>query len=210
MNRKIGILGGTFNPVHNGHLNIAEGFRQRLGLDLVLLMPVWEPPHKSPELLLPGETRLHMCRLACEGKDWLQASEIEIRRRGKSYTGDTVEALHAKEPSDRLFLLMGADMFLTLETWRGFDRIVRLAELCGAARHDGELADLKRCAAHLTQAYDAHCHVESIPVVELSSTHIREKLVSGSDEDLKPLLPPGVARYIRENGLYGGAAAENS
>ena len=124
---KTGICGGTFNPIHNGHLHIVEEFRRGLGLDRVLLIPTRVPPHKAaPDLASAGE-RFAMCRLAAQGKPWLELSDIEMRREGKSYTAETLEELSALYPQDQFYLLMGEDMFLTLGRWYRPETIFSLA-----------------------------------------------------------------------------------
>ena len=200
MREKIGVFGGTFNPVHNGHLNMAEGFFRHLGLDRVLMIPVWSPPHKSAAELIDAPLRLEMCRLAARARPWLEISDLEIRRQGKSYTVDTLRELSAAYPQASFYLLMGADMFRTMEQWRGFREIIRDATLCCAARHEGELCGMKRFAQELGEKYHALCRVENIPVLELSSTEIRERLAAGGD--VNGCVPPEVLSFIRENGLY--------
>ena len=124
---KTGIYGGTFNPIHNGHLHIVEEFRRGLGLDRVLLIPTRVPPHKAaPDLASAGE-RFAMCRLAAQGKPWLELSDIEMRREGKSYTAETLEELSVLYPQDQFYLLMGEDMFLTLGRWYRPETIFSLA-----------------------------------------------------------------------------------
>lgn len=201
MRKKIGIFGGTFNPIHNGHIHLADGFRQKLGLDCILVIPVWSPPHKSGEEIIPGEARLEMCRLACSDKDWLVVSDIEVLRKGKSYTIDTINALSVLYKDADFYLLMGADMFVTLESWRGFGEIAHKAALCCVSRHDGELNRLNEYAEKLKKCYSAQCFVENIPVVEVSSTEIRDKLSKGIGTD--SLIPAGVLNYIKKNRLYG-------
>ena len=127
---KTGIYGGTFNPIHNGHLHIVEEFRRGLGLDRVLLIPTRVPPHKAaPDLASAGE-RFAMCRLAAQGKPWLELSDIEMRREGKSYTAETLEELSVLYPQDQFYLLMGEDMFLTLGRWYRPETIFSLASVC--------------------------------------------------------------------------------
>ena len=131
---KTGIYGGTFNPIHNGHLHIVEEFRRGLGLDRVLLIPTRVPPHKAaPDLASAGE-RFAMCRLAAQGKPWLELSDIEMRREGKSYTAETLEELSALYPQDQFYLLMGEDMFLTLGRWYRPETIFSLASVCTTPR----------------------------------------------------------------------------
>lgn len=198
--RKIGIFGGTFNPPHNGHIHLAEGFLQTLGLDFMLMMPVWSPPHKSSEGMAPGPDRLAMCRLACQDRPGLLVSDIELNRRGKSYTCDTIRELKTVYPDDRLYLTMGADMFVTLESWNRFPYIAANAALCCAARHPGEKEKLEKTAAVLRDKYGAECFVADIPVKEVSSTQVRETLAGGST--VSCLVPGPVLGYIKQKGLY--------
>lgn len=199
---KIGVLGGSFNPVHNGHMSMARGFLKRLGLSCVLLIPVWSPPHKSARGLAPASERLAMCRLACEGEPRIEACPIEIERGGVSYTADTLAALAQRYPRARFYLITGADMFLTLESWRNFPEIARRAVLCACARREGELAALRAQAEKLTRLYGASCRVEDLPVREVSSTQVRALLEQGGGA--QGLLPPEVERYIAARGLYRG------
>ena len=203
---KIGVLGGTFNPIHNGHIRLATAFRDRLALDRVLLVPVNTPPHKHGSMMQPGPDRLAMCRLAAAGQPGLEASDIELRRGGKSYTVDTLRALHARYPAARLYFLMGADMFLTLEDWRKFPAIAGLAVLCTLPREPDEGRLLHEYAAKLTRRYGAECVVADIPPMELSSTRVRAQLAECGAAP--GLLPPAVEVYIRKNGLYRPAAGE--
>lgn len=197
---RIGILGGTFNPVHNGHLHLARAFRERLALTRVLLIPTHQPPHKRAPGLMPARTRLEMCALAAQEEPGVGVSDIEIRRGGTSYTVDTLRELSALYPEARLFFIMGADMFLTFEKWKDFDRIAALADLCATARTAGGTEDLTACARRYTKLYGARCHVENVPVLEISSTQIRARIASGAD--LRGLVPDAVANYIRRHGLY--------
>lgn len=203
---RIGVLGGTFNPVHNGHIHLAESFGRLLALDRVLLVPVNSPPHKRATMMQDARHRLAMCRIAVKGRPLLQVSDIELTRGGTSYTVDTLRALSGRYPGVRLYFIMGADMFLTLEAWRNFPEIARLAVLCSSPRLPGQAAELRRYARQLAERYGAQCDIEDVPVMEVSSTQIREALASDGAADT--LLPPGVADYIRENGLYRPCLAE--
>lgn len=199
---RIGIFGGTFNPVHCGHIHLAEGFLQRLRLDRVLFIPVWSPPHKHSTGLVAAEHRINMCRLACENP-LFSVDNIEIKRGGKSYSADTVDEIQRNCPDARLYFIMGADMFLTLESWHRFQNLLSTAAVCAAARHEGEYEKLRRFAARLRSLYGAECHVENLPVADMSSTQIREALSRGQDTD--GLLPQKVLDYIKQNGLYTGS-----
>lgn len=203
---RIGVLGGTFNPIHNGHIRLAAAFRDRLELDRVLLVPVSTPPHKHGEMMQPGADRLAMCRLAAADVPGLEASDIELCRGGTSYTVDTLRALHGRYPAARLYFLMGADMFLTLEQWRDFPVIARLAVLCTLPRHPDEGRALHGYANRLAARYGAECVVADIPPMELSSTRVREQIMTHGGAPGS--LPPAVAEYIRERGLYRPEAGE--
>lgn len=204
---RIGILGGTFNPIHNGHLHIARAFLEKLSLDRVLLVPTRMPPHKDGGELVSGGQRLEMCRIAAQCDERLGVSDIELKREGLSYTVDTLRELHQQHPDTRFYFIMGADMFLTFEKWKNFDVISSLAAICTASRHDGEIEKLRSYAEKLSQQYHTECHVESFPVVEISSTEIRQTIADGGDAGA--LVPPGVNEYIQKNGLYCVNKIEN-
>lgn len=197
--KKLAMFGGTFDPIHNGHISLAVHTAEQLSLDEVLLIPTNIPPHKQMHAAA-GAYRLAMCRLAAKGYPRLTVSDRELRRKGPSYTVDTLRELHAEYPDAELFLIMGSDMFFTLEQWRESEEIMRLAAICTAAREYGDLARLRMHAEHLKAAYGACCRVLDIEVLEMSSTQIRRKLRNG--EDLSAILPAGVLEYIREHHLY--------
>ena len=197
---KTGIYGGTFNPIHNGHLHIVEEFRRGLGLDRVLLIPTRVPPHKAaPDLASAGE-RFAMCRLAAQGKPWLELSDIEMRREGKSYTAETLEELSALYPQDQFYLLMGEDMFLTLGRWYRPETIFSLASVCTTPRSPDGLDALRQKALEYTGQFQARCFLEHIPYLPISSTQVRQAVAR--EEDISGLVPQAVATYMKERGLY--------
>ena len=197
---KTGVYGGTFNPIHNGHLHIVEEFRRGLGLDRVLLIPAHVPPHKTaPDLASAGE-RFAMCRLAAQGKPWLELSDIEMRREGKSYTAETLEELSVLYPQDQFYLLMGEDMFLTLGRWYRPETIFSLASVCTTPRSPDGLDALRQKALEYTGQFQARCFLEHIPYLPISSTQVRQAVARG--EDVSGLVPQAVAAYMKERGLY--------
>ena len=197
---KTGIYGGTFNPIHNGHLHIVEEFRRGLGLDRVLLIPTRVPPHKAaPDLASAGE-RFAMCRLAAQGKPWLELSDIEMRREGKSYTAETLEELSVLYPQDQFYLLMGEDMFLTLGRWYRPETIFSLASVCTTPRSPDGLDALRQKALEYTGQFQARCFLEHIPYLPISSTQVRQAVARG--EDISGLVPQAVATYMKERRLY--------
>lgn len=199
MAEKIALFGGTFDPIHSGHIQLALGFARRLGLDQVLLMPTFVPPHKLKPDMASAEDRLAMCRLAAQADPVLHVSDLEIARGGASFTADTLEALRAQHPGAQLYLITGADMFLTLGTWWRFSDITAMAVLCAAPRGGVTIGELRHYAAQL-EAAGARCVVEDIQAMDISSTQIRDLLRRG--EPVGDTLPGPVAAYIAQKGLY--------
>ena len=196
---KIGYFGGTFNPIHLAHIHMAETYIHTLGLDKMILMPTYLPPHKSTEHLADAEERITMCRLAVEGNETFSICDFEVRQKGKSYTYRTLRHLCEQYPDSSLYMIMGGDMFLTVQNWEYAEDIFRLATLCTAEREPGELAKLRVHRENL-EKLGARCIITDMPAIPLSSTLIRRKLFAG--EDVSELLHPSVCRYIRERGLY--------
>ena len=199
---KIGILGGTFSPIHDGHLRLAKTYQQELGLEKMLLIPTYQPPHKHTDHLPDGEHRCRMAELASEGFAGFEVSDIEIRRGGKSYTVDTLRQLRMEHPEDELWLLMGTDMFLSLECWYHAADILSLAHIGAFDRvhpqPGGDLAVQKR---RLAEAYGADiASLPNEPGLDLSSTQVREALAAGRGRDL---VTDPVYGYIQRRGLYG-------
>ncbi len=199
MPTRIALFGGTFDPIHNGHLQLARELARLLSLDRVILMPTFLPPHKLKGEMAPAVDRLAMCRLACAPYPELMVSDWEINRRGASFTVLTLEELRRQYPQSELFLLTGADMFLTLATWHRFADIAELATLCAVPRDEADAAALRAYADKLQQQ-GARCIVADLTLPPWSSTAVRERLQNG--ETLTDELPPAVAEYIAAHGLY--------
>ena len=201
---KIGLFGGTFDPPHIGHVALAKGCAQLLGLDRVLLMPTAIPPHKIKTDMAAPEHRLAMCRAIAATDPLFAVSDWEIAQGGASFTVDTLTHLTATQPEDTWYLLTGADMFRTLGTWRRFPDIARMATLCGIAR-GGEDVDLT-AVEQVLQAAGAHTCVLPVEAPTVSSTEIRNIVAAG--KPWRDLVPESVADYIAAHGLYtdGGGA----
>lgn len=197
MNR-IAIFGGTFNPIHNGHLHIARQFQQLLGARRVLFIPTFRPPHKEAPDLAPAGDRLAMCRLACEGTSY-EVSDMEIRRGGPSYTADTLLELKRQYPQEELCFITGEDMFLTLEHWYKPELIYSLATVCAAPRSTDGMEKLRAYAKELA-VRGATVILHNIDHLPVSSTMVRDAVRQGRPIDA--LVPAGVARYIGQSGLY--------
>lgn len=196
---RIGFFGGTFNPPHNGHLHLARRWSDRLALDKFLIIPTGTPPHKEASDV-PGEMRLEMCRIAAaESGGLLEVSDFEVRRSGKSYSVITLSALHETYPGSDIYMVMGADMFVTLETWYDFERLKTLATFCTMPRDGVSAAELNRYRRHLARVGCTGI-VADEPEVNISSSAIRERVKNALP--IGGMVPPGVERYIREKGLY--------
>ncbi len=189
---KIGIFGGTFNPVHNGHINLVKNFKRELTLDKVLIIPTATPPHKQAEQLASGEDRLQMCSLAFKGL--AEVSDTEISRGGKSYTVNTLETLKEIYKDDTFYFLVGSDMLLSFKRWYRWEDILAMCTLCAADRNNEETC----------RDADAEFFKKVIfcdfPKTVVSSSEIREKIKKG--EDISSLVPQEIELYIKEKGLY--------
>ncbi len=189
---KIGVFGGTFNPVHSGHINLAQNFKEKLKLDKLIVIPTGKPPHKDADADTSSEDRLNMCRLAFE--NIAEVSDMEIRREGKSYTVLTLEELKNKYPNDEIYFLVGSDMLLSFKRWYRWKDILKMCTLCATDRSNTETC---RDADEELLSKIIFC---DFPKTVISSSEIREKLEKG--EDVSPFLLESVQKYIKEKGLY--------
>jgi nicotinate-nucleotide adenylyltransferase len=197
--RSLGILGGTFNPPHVGHLAIARHARSELGLERVVLMPAGAPPHK-PIALDPGaERRVEMCRLLVDGVAGVCVSTLELERDGPSYTVDTLRAIHESHPQAELTFIVGADIASTVPAWHEAPQLLELADLAVAARPGSDRRGVLDALAPLGER--SRVRFLDAPLVDASSSSVRACVAAG--EPLDRLVGPAVAGYIAEHGLYG-------
>ncbi|NLF69592.1 MAG: nicotinate (nicotinamide) nucleotide adenylyltransferase [Candidatus Anammoximicrobium sp.] len=205
---RVGIFGGTFDPVHYGHLLLAETCREQCGLDHVLFLPAAIPPHKQQWRLTPAVTRLEMLRLAIIGHKAFSVSELEIRRGGVTYTVDTLTALRDQQPQDELFFLMGADSLRDLPTWREAARICSLAVPVVVRRRDTPEPDFGLLAGLVPAArlQEIRRHQAQMPLVDFSSTAIRQAVAAG--RSIRYQTPRAVEMYIQTQGLYRTEASQ--
>ena len=202
--KKIGIYGGTFNPPHTGHLQAAVQAVEVLDLDLLLMIPDRIAPHKDIPAGSPTpEQRLQMLRIALEGQEKIRPSDIELRREGVSYTYMTLEALREEYPEEELILLMGTDMFLTLDAWKEPERICALATLGVFYRGEKGEKELILRQKEALEAKGAKVRLVENDIVNISSTQLRRLLAF---QCAGPFLPEGVYDYIRSQGLYDSTA----
>jgi nicotinate-nucleotide adenylyltransferase len=219
---RAGLFGGTFNPIHNGHLMVAEQSLKALGLDCLSIVPCRTPPHKSPAYLAPAADRLHMIRLALPVDVRYRISELEIRRQGPSYTIDTIDRFQAAmTPGSDLFLIMGMDAFFEIHTWRRYREVIERTQPVVVTRRrtgdrqpdDGVERMDAYIRAHLFSDYrrlegqsawqrkGKNCiHLLPINPVDVSSSRVRQRRAAGMPVD--DLVPAAVSAYIERKGLY--------
>jgi len=198
----IGILGGTFNPPHMGHLVMAQEALDQLDLDRVVLMPVAQPPHKEAREDPGAAARVELSRLAVAGDDRLAVSTIEVDRGGASYTVDTLRVLHDLEPEHDLIFIVGGDMAQSLPAWREPEAILALARLAVAEREGVRREDIARRLEPLHPG-DRLVFFD-MPRIDVSSSAIRRRVADG--RPIRYLVPDAVAAAIAERGLYRQAA----
>ena len=201
---RVGILGGTFNPPHVGHLVCAASAREQLGLDVVRLVPAAAPPHKAvPDD--PGvEVRMQLCEAAAADDSGLEVSRIEADRPGPSYTVDTLRALAEASPDDELWFIVGGDMAHAFPTWREPSAILRLARLAVAEREALRRADIRERLATVSGAA-GRVDFFAMPRLDVSSSLLRERVAAG--RSIRYLVPDPVRARIDELGLYRGGGA---
>jgi len=211
---RIGILGGTFNPIHNAHLRIAEEVRDRLDLARVIFVPAATPPHKPLADDLPFTLRHRMVELATAGNPFFTVSDIEGIREGKSYSIDTIHALREEYPGDELFFIIGSDSFLDIGTWLKYEAIFALCNFVVVERpaavvlsicsslpldilHDFSYSEAEKKLTHRS-GHTVH-YMKGIPL-NISSSAIRD--LAGQGESIRYLLPDDVEQFIKDNRLY--------
>lgn len=200
----LGIFGGTFDPVHYGHLLLAEYCREQCKLDQLWFVPAAVPPHKQDRKLSTDEQRVEMLRLALGGHEQMVVSTLELERGGVSYTVDTLETVSADRPDTQVYLLMGADSLTDLTTWRDPQRIFELARLVVVCRPDAPSPDpgLLRPVVAAKQLDAIDFSVVQMPLIQLSSTEIRRRV--GAGESIRYQTPRAVEKYIETNHMYRG------
>jgi nicotinate-nucleotide adenylyltransferase len=194
---RVGLLGGTFNPPHLGHLVCASQALAALELDRVLLVPVHEPPHKAADSDPGVEHRVELCRRAVAGDERLAVSLVDAEIPGPSYTVDTLSRLHDRCPGDQLTFIVGGDMAFSLPTWREPEAILELAELGVAEREGVRRADI---AERLADIGTDKVRFFDMPRLDISSSQIRRMVAAG--RPIRYLVPDAVADYIEQAGLY--------
>jgi nicotinate-nucleotide adenylyltransferase len=197
---RLGIMGGTFDPIHYGHLVAAEMARCKFGLSKVLFIPAGKPPHKNRSDITDAESRLEMIERAIQGNPAFAVSSLELERKGTSYTVDTLRHLHRTLPDHKLFFITGSDALCEIFSWYKAKEILMMTNFIGAARPGFDATNF------LLQLQQEHpeilgrIHNLEVPALAISSTDIRERVKSGLS--IRYLLPEPVRLYILQNGLY--------
>lgn len=201
--KKIGIMGGTFDPVHIGHLIVAEAARDAYDLDEVLFIPTGDPPHKKVEQLAPADKRAHMLELAVNGNSSFSVDMLEIYRKGITYTVDTLKELKVRYPKDAaLYFIIGGDTLLEIDTWKAYEEVVQMCSFIVYQRPGYESEAVRHEALRLLNEYNANIHFVEGPFLEISSKDIRNRILL--NKTIKYLVPESIERFIMERHLYKG------
>lgn len=199
--KKIGIMGGTFNPIHNGHLILGQTAFEQFGLDEVLFLPNKKPYYKKMNSAVTDSQRCDMVRLAIRDNDAFTFSDIEIEREGSTFTIDTLRILTEENPDCEYYFIMGADSLFHFDSWREPEEITKLAVLLVATRESMASFDIDSQIEYLQNEYeDAHIECLFSPSLEISSSQLRKRCRDG--KSIRYLVPDSVASYIKENQLY--------
>lgn len=199
--KKIGIMGGTFNPIHNGHLVLAQTAYEQFGLNQILFMPTGNPYYKKINRTATAEDRAAMVKLAIADNDAFAFSDLELMRDGTTYTVETLRILKKQHPDTEYYFIMGADSLYHFDTWKEPQEILDLSVLLVAARDDVSTHAIEGQIEYLENKYEnARIHCLLTPNLEISSNNLRKRCRDG--RSIRYLLPESVKAYIKEHGLY--------
>lgn len=196
---KLGIMGGAFDPIHNAHLHIAQAARCALKLERVLFIPLGDPPHKS-SLKADATDRLEMTRLAVENLAWAEVSAMEMRRKGRTYSVDTLSELRVSRAQDDLIYIVGADALRDLPLWKDAARAMTMCEVAAVTRGGEDAGALEQYALAAKQSVGARVHIIHAQPMDISSTMVRN--LCAAKQPIDALVPERVAAYIHERRLY--------
>ena len=197
---KIGILGGTFDPIHNGHIKVAEEVRSQLGLAIVIFVPAGQPWLKAGNAISAAEHRLEMLRLALADYPYFILALTEINRSGPSYTVDTIAEMRAElKAEDELFFILGWDSLSQVPRWKEPTRLIKLCRLVAVPRPGYSLPDIKKLKEKIPGLSESLILLEK-PEIDISATEIRRKVAEGFS--IHGLVPPSVEKYIEQHRLY--------
>ena len=198
--KKIGIMGGTFNPIHIGHLLMARYAKEYADLEAVIFIPAGNPYMKAGMGIPDGQIRLQMVKLALDGSDAFFTSDIEIKRSGNTYTYETLQELSKIFPLANFYFIVGADSLLSLEHWVSPEKILKNCTLIAAARNGSGVDALEEKRKELMERFGGEIFLMDFPAVDVSSTMIRDRIKNG--KSVRYMTPDKVIDYIETNGLY--------
>lgn len=204
--KKIGLMGGTFNPIHYGHLLIAENACEQFELNTVIFMPTGHSPHKDSAQILDAYERLNMIRLAIADNPHFSCSDYEIQKEGICYTYLTLQAFHQQFLNDDLYFIMGADSLAYFDSWRCPEEISKLCTILGAVRDGLNIEELLPIQKLLQKKYGTNIQFINTPNFSVSSQMIRQRITAG--HSIRYLVPDAVRDYISQNCIYAKSFAE--
>ena len=199
--RKIGIMGGTFNPIHNGHVTMAKKAYEQFGLDEVWFMPTKNPPHKESSEIVSDSHRAEMIVQAIKDIPYFSLSTLEYEREGKTYTKDTLEELAKKYPEDYFYFIIGSDSLSYIEKWMEAEKLLSMAHILSAPRYPGNPEEDMAKKLWLQKEFGADIQFIEMEPVVVASKDVRAMLCEG--KEVGHLLPQAVISYIAQNKLYG-------
>lgn len=205
--KKVGIMGGTFNPIHLGHLMLAENAYDFFKLDEVWFIPSADPPHKEKQKVLDYRHRSQMTELAVKDIPYFIKSDFEARRHERSYTAETLRLLHKAYPDIEFYFIMGADSLFHIETWYAPEKVMAQAILLVAVRDHHPVEEMQRQIAHLTEKYNARIRLMNMPEIDVSSKDIRRR--AANQESIRFFVTEAVRDYIIQHDLYKGDEAQD-
>ncbi len=198
--KKAGIMGGTFNPIHYGHLTLAKKAREQFALDEILFMPCGEPYMKAAKKVESARIRAEMTALAIQDEPYFTLSTIELTQSGNTYTYETLERLREQNPDTEYYFILGADNLFQITRWAKPERIFSSCRLLAAVRDDKTIADMEAQINRLKEEYQAVIFLLKIDCMDISSSQIRRKVADGIS--IETDVPAAVRAYIEEKGLY--------
>lgn len=197
---KVGIMGGTFNPIHFGHLFLAENAYEQVGLDQIIFMPSKNPPHKAKPELITEQQRVDMISLAIKDNPHFTLSTMELERDGYTYTADTLSILKKENPNMEYYFLIGADSLFMLPKWKDPQIILGLCTIVAASRDHVDYEKLEEQARYLRNTFGASIIIIKMPTIQISSANIRDRVAN--KETIRYYVPQAVNEYIEANQLY--------
>lgn len=198
--KKKAIFGGTFDPIHIGHLHVAYEAVYKLNLDSVIFVPAGNPPHKRKKYVTDSKIRYNIVDIAIKDEDKFEISDYELKKQGMSYTYETIEYFKNKEKDTQWFFISGMDCLMEIESWKNVNIILNNVCFVAFSRIGYNINDVKKYKKYLEERYCANIILLDIPIIDISSTYIREKIKYG--QEVKYLIPHKAYRYIKDMGLY--------